>query len=103
MSDNRAFMDRLEDFDETTDEGFAACARVLCEGLNFYKIGILNAVNAAPGVDRPIVVAALKVIYEGILSADADLREAVEAIFELPIGSITYAEPKKRGGDGNGV
>lgn len=103
MSDNRAFMDRLEDFDETTDEGFDACVRVLCDGLNFYKLGILNAVNAAPGVDSPIVVAALKVIYEGILSADADLREAVEAILELPISSITYVEPKKRGGEDDGV
>lgn len=102
MSDNRAFMDRLEDYDETTEEGFAACTRVLCDGLNFYKLGILNAVNAAPGVDRPLAVAALKVIYEGILSADADLRGAVEAIFELPISSITWQGAKRKGGEDNG-
>lgn len=103
MSDNRAFLDRLDDFDESTEDGFAACVNVLCEGLNFYKQRILNAVNAAPGVDRPLVVAALKVIFEGILSADADLREAVEAIFELPIGSITWQGPKRKGGEGDGV
>lgn len=103
MAENRAFMDRLEDFDDTTEEGFAACVAVLCEGLNFYKVGILNAVNAAPGVDRPLAVAALKVIFEGILSADADLRKAVAAIFGLPISSITWQGPKRKGGDGNGV
>lgn len=103
MSDNRAFMDRLEDFDETTEEGFAACTRVLCDGLNFYKLGILKAVNAAPAVDRPIAVAALKVIFEGILSADADLREAVAAIFELPISSITYQYDRRKGGKDDGV
>lgn len=103
MAENRTFLDRLEDFDETTEEGFAACVAVLCEDLNFYKVGILNAVNSAPPVDRPLAVAALKVIFEGILSADADLRGAVEEIFKLPISSITWQGPKRRGGANDGV
>ena len=102
MSDNRAFLDRLEDFDETTEEGIAACVAVLCEGLNFYKVGILNAVNSAPAVDRPLALAAMKLIFEGILSADADLRGSVEEIFKLPISSITWQGPKRRGGAEDG-
>lgn len=102
MAEKRAFLDRLEDFDESTEAGFAACIDVLCEGLNFYKVGILNAVNSAPGVDRPLAVAALKVIFEGILSADADLRGAVEEIFKLPISSITWQGPKRKGGKDDG-
>ncbi len=97
MAEQRPFLDQICDYDESTAEGFNACIEILCKGLNFYKVGILNAVNAAPGVDRPLVVAALKVIFEGILSSDAQLREAVEGVLELPIASITYQTGRKGG------
>lgn len=99
--DNRPYMDRLDDFDESTDEGQDACINLMAAGLNVYGKQILRVINGVPGVDRPLAVAALRFIYDGLLNADPMLREAVECIEALPIAALTFKGPKK-GGAANG-
>lgn len=94
-------MDRLDDFDESTDEGQDACINLMAAGLNAHGKQISRVINGAPPVDRPLAVAALRFIYDGCLNADPMLREAVECIETLPIAALTVKETRK-GGDGNG-
>ena len=94
-------MDRLDDFDESTDEGQDACINLMAAGLNAYGKQISRVINGAPPVDRPLAVAALRFIYDGCLNADPMLREAVEFIETFPIAALTVKETRK-GGDGNG-
>lgn len=98
----RPYMDRLDDFDENTDTGLCSCYELMARGLDAYGKQILRVVNGVPAVDRPLVVAALRFVYEAILGSDAQLRDAVEAIEALPIQTLTFREPRKKGGDGNG-
>lgn len=91
-------MDRLDDFDENTDEGQDACINLMAAGLNAYGKQIQRVVNGVPPVDRPLAVVALRFIYDGYLNADAALREAVECIETLPIAALTIKKAKKGGG-----
>ena len=97
----RPYMDRLDDFDESTDEGQDACINLMAAGLNAYGKQISRVINGAPPVDRPLAVAALRFIYDGCLNADPMLREAAEFIETFPIAALTVKETRK-GGDGNG-
>lgn len=99
--DNRPYMDRLDDFDESTDEGQDACINLMEAGLNAYGKQISRVINGVPPVDRPLAVAALRFIYDGCLNADPMLRESVECIEMLPIAALTVKGPKK-GGAANG-
>lgn len=95
----RPYMDRLDDFDDSTVQGMISCIKVINDGLNAYNARIMGVVNSVPRVDLPLLVVALRFAYEGCKNADPMLREAVEEIEKLPIESITTVTHRKGGGE----
>ena len=86
-----AYLDQIYNLDESSAAGLAGALNVLQKGIQDYQARLVALINAAPGVDMPLVLAAMKLTYEGLLaSLPASGQESVRAILELPFKTVTY-------------
>lgn len=94
--DNRPYMLRLDDYDEDTASGCLDCYRVLAEGMNDYNQRLLAVVNGVHTIDLPLVMTAMKMLYESLRANVPGAAAAVDDLLGMPFASVlTY---KQRGG-----
>ena len=94
MSD--CILEKIRDLDENDGPACAAFVLEVQRGLQRYTDALLEIVNGAKA-DRPIALAAMKVVYESCRNLDAELADAIDAVHALPIEALTVPIPRKGG------
>lgn len=95
-----AYLDQVCSLDASSVDGLAGALNVLQKGIQDYQARLVELINAVPGVDMPLVLAAMKLTYEGLRSSlPKEAQASIDAILELPFRTIVMRGP---GGDSHG-
>ena len=86
----RGFLDRLEHIDESTREGEAEALRMINEGLDYYGKRLIDIVNEEPGVDLPLILAAMTTTADALKRRWPEAAAGTEEI--LGIGVVTILQ-----------
>lgn len=86
-----------------TPDGVNQTLQALLGGVRHYQRKVIALLNTTPDIDKPLLLACLKMTFETVMANDRETAKAAEAILDLPFSTVMTIKDRRKGGDGDGV